>query len=144
MTTQRRGFLKALAGSGAAIAATAMTATVAPQAPKVVEIIKEKMIWPTTLPPLITRDGWPKDGETMTEEQHRLLVMLLSAETELLTMPGDQDVIWNGLGFRLKQGPNVVPGPIANVYRQSVEDMEAGNRELFARVSGKYSHTFRG
>ncbi len=125
----RRGFLKALAVS---TAGAALTVTQPPVSTSV--IVREKLIWPDFLPPMVARP------ETDEAEARRLIQMLLDAERELFSIPHTQDVIWNGFTFRLNAGANIVPAPIAYVYRLAERDKAEGE----ATLRQKYSHTYRG
>lgn len=129
--TKRRNFLGALIGGSAAAAMTAMAPAAVAGSTQV--IVKERLIWPDFLPPLV---GQP---ETDSEETRRLLQTLLDAERELFTIPQTQDVTWNGLTFRLSAGANVVPAPIAYVYKLAEDDKRA---DLIALLAKKYRHTY--
>jgi len=128
---KRRNFLGALLGG---TAATAMTMVSPPPASTQI-VVKERLIWPDFLPPLVGRP------ETDSDETRRLLQSLLDAERELFEIPRAQDVTWNGITFRLNQGPNVIPAPIAYVYKLAEADKAENRAMLLAR---KYRHTYGG
>src|SRR5438105_3738517 len=118
----RRNFLRALGLAPVAVVA----ATALPQPPQVIQkvttVVKE--VWPSFLPPLVGQDA-----ETMAEEDLRLLKYLVDAPRTEMLLPAAQDIIWNGIGFRLQAGQNIVPDPIYHVYEQTESDKARSARD---------------
>lgn len=139
MSSRRRGFLQGLLAAGAGAAAIAFDQDAFDRAGMRAPLATPKtlLVWPKELPP-ITRDP----EETDSEQNLRLIKQLLDAPRVRSSVASTQEIGWNGFFFLVKP-LDLVPQPIEDVYRQSVDARLSALDDAFVSLRGKYG-TFQG